>query len=118
MIDDEYEESIDRIIAQFLEDGIIEIHGFDNISEQITYRLTAKAKQVLPELFEEHLAFVNQLAFDLWEKGYIEMKFELDGSPMVMLKDLNYEADVYPHINEEERFFIENMRNVNDEGMV
>jgi len=118
MIDDEYEESIDRIIAQFLEDGIIEIHGFDKISEQITYRLTPKAKEVLPELFEEHLAFVNQLAFDLWEKGYIEMRFDLEGSPLVMLKDMDYVQDVYPKINEEERFFIENMINANNEEML
>lgn len=105
----EYEEDMDRIISDFIERGLIEIHGVDSVTGDITYRLTEKCKKEYPELFQEHFSFVNQLAFDLWEKGYIEMKFDYDGSPMVMLKDLDYINDVFPKINAEERNFIDNM---------
>lgn len=98
----------DELISKFIETGIIKIHGFDSITEEFTYILTPKAKELYPELFNEHFSFVNQMAFTLWEKGYIEMKFD-DNGPLVMLKELDYEIDVFPHLSTEERFFIENM---------
>jgi len=102
---------IDELIAQLLEHGAIEIAGFDSVTEQVTYRITPKCAEIMPELFEEHFAFINELAFGLWNKGYIEMKFDENGRPAVMLKDLDYYNEVIPNINEDERFFIENMIN-------
>lgn len=105
----EYEEEMDKVIADFIERGLIEIHGVDSVTGDITYRLTEKCKEEYPELFQEHFSFVNELAFGLWQEGYIEMKFDDDGTPMVMLKDLDYLNDVYPNISQEERNFIDNM---------
>lgn len=103
------ENEIDKVIANFLERGLIEIHGVESLTGEITYRITEKCKEEYPELFEEHFSFVNEMAFILWQKGYIEMKFDDDGLPMVMLKDLDYVNDVYPNLSREERYFIENM---------
>jgi len=99
----------DELIAQLLEQGAIEIVGFDSRTEQVTYRITEKCLEIMPELFEEHFAFINELAFSLWNKGYIEMKFDEEGRPAVMLKDIDYKKDVFPNLNEDETFFIENM---------
>lgn len=104
-----FEEDADKIIEDFIERGLIEVHGIDSYTGDITYIITEKCKQEYPELFEEHFSFVNEMAFSLWQKGYIEMKFDNDGSPMVILKDLDYVNDVYPTISVEERHFIENM---------
>ena len=92
-----------------LEHGLIEIYGVDPITEEITYTMTAKCQEVMPELFQEHMNHINQIAFDLWEKGYIEMNFDEDGTPMVMLKPLNYEKDIFPLISYDEVNFIQNM---------
>jgi predicted metalloprotease with PDZ domain len=113
MTEDFDKEDIDELIDQLLEMGVIKLHGFDKTSNDFTYILTPKAKELYPELFEEHFSFINQLAFDLWEKGYIEMKFE-DRGPLVMLKDLDYENEVFPHVTTDERFFIENMLYLDD----
>jgi hypothetical protein len=110
MTEDEFinEEDVNNILAKFIEEGIVEVHGIDSYTGDFTYKLTPKAAKVFPELYEEHFAFVNELAFVLWEKGYIEMKFEDDG-PRVMLKDIDYQKEVFPLISQEERHFIENM---------
>lgn len=114
---DAFEEDIDRIISDFIERGLIEVHGVDSTGE-ITYKMTEKCKEEYPELFEEHFSFVNQMAFDLWQNGYIEMKFDENDGPMVMLKDIDYEKDVFPNVGPEERYFLENMINFYRNGMV
>lgn len=108
-MDEFSKEEADFFMEMLLEHGLIEIYGIDPVTEDITYTMTEKCKELMPELFQEHMNHINQLAFDLWEKGYIEMTFDKDGTPMVMLKDLDYEKDVFPSINYEEINFIQNM---------
>jgi hypothetical protein len=103
------EDGIDKVIEDLLDRGLIEIFGIESETGDFTYRITQKCKEEYPELFQEHFSFVNELAFDLWKRGYIEMKFDYDGNPMVMLKDLDYKKDVFPKLVPEEIMFIENM---------
>ena len=105
---DEFEE-VPGFMEFLLEHGLIEIYGVDPITEDITYTMTDKCREVMPELFEEHMKHINQIAFDLWEKGYIEMNFDEEGTPLVMLKPLDYEKDIFPIINYDEINFLQNM---------
>jgi hypothetical protein len=105
---DEFEE-VPGFMEFLLEHGLIEIYGVDPITEDITYTMTDKCREVMPELFEEHMKHINQIAFDLWEKGYIEMNFDEEGTPLVMLKPLDYEKDIFPLINYDEVNFLQNM---------
>lgn len=102
-LDDDYAE----LIGKLLELGALEITGFDSKTQQITYNLTPKCEEILPELFEEHFKFVNELAFKLWNDGLVEMAFDKDGTPMVMLtQEAVDKKDMLP---DDERFFIENL---------
>jgi hypothetical protein len=105
---DEFEE-VPGFMEFLLEHGLIEIYGVDPITEDITYTMTDKCREVMPELFEEHMKHINQIAFDLWEKGYIEMNFDEEGTPLVMLKPLDYEKDIFPIISYDEVNFLQNM---------
>jgi len=100
------------LMSKMLELGLVEIHGMDPITNEITYILTEKCKELFPELFEEHMSHVNQIAFDLWKKGYIEMTFDADGVPLVMLrKDIDYYNNAFKEMNLDEITFIQNMLN-------
>jgi O-phosphoseryl-tRNA(Cys) synthetase len=104
------DEEFDKAIQQLVELGAIEVYGFDKKSGQFTYRLTEKCQEVFPELFEEHFAFINELAFSMWQKGYIEISFDGEGSPVPLLKkEIDYENDLIPILLDDERFFIENL---------
>jgi hypothetical protein len=102
-------EEVPGFMEFLLEHGLIEIYGVDPITEDITYTMTDKCREVMPELFEEHMKHINQIAFDLWEKGYIEMNFDEEGTPLVMLKPLDYEKDIFPIISYDEVNFLQNM---------
>jgi hypothetical protein len=110
------EEEYNNLINKLLEMGVLEITGYDSISDQFTYNITPECEELMPELWEEHFKFVNELAFEMWNEGLIEMNFDKDGSPMVMLKsDTVAMKDSLP---DDKRFFIENMLNKHNGGII
>lgn len=110
MFDDEIsDQDLTNIIAQLLEMGVLEIRGYDSISNQFTYNITPRCKELYPELFEEHFKMINDLAFKLWSKDLIELTFDKDGVPMVMPKNIEYTRSVMYALPEDERFFLENL---------
>lgn len=113
---DPTEEEYNELMAKLLEMGVIELTGYDSISNQLTYNITPECQDLLPELWEEHFKFVNELAFEMWSDGLIEMAFDKDGVPMVMLKpDTVAIKDTLP---DDKRFFIENMINKHNGGII
>lgn len=102
---DEY----NNIVEMLIENGILELIGFDEKSNQFTYGLTPKCRELMPELWEEHFKFINEMAFKLWKDGVIEMQFDKDGTPLVMLTEKAIE--IKDSLPDDERYFIENLLN-------
>lgn len=100
-------EEYNNIVQMLIDEGALELIGFDEKSNQFTYGLTPKCQELFPELWEEHFKAVNELAFGLWQKGIIEMQFASDGVPMVMLT--KEAVELKDSLPDEERFFIENL---------
>ena len=101
---DPFEEEIERNIEHLIEMGFIEKAGYDVESHQETYRVTEKGKQIFPEMYEESVAVFNQACFNLWNKGMIEMAFDLDGMPMVSLNKNSFNEEKILLLPEVERF--------------
>lgn len=106
---EELPESADQAIERLVEMGIVEVVGYDAISDQFTYQITERGIKEFPELFQEHMSYINQVAFGLWQKDIIEMKFDTDGTPMVIPKDIEYTKAIMNSLEEDERFFLENL---------
>jgi hypothetical protein len=114
---DEDEERIKMFIDFMIELGALEIVGYDQKSDSFTYSITKKMKDLIPEFFEEHKKFINQIAFNLWNEGHVEIKFEEDG-PLVMLKEgVDYKS-LLDTLKDEERMFLENMLNYDNGGII
>ena len=111
---DSYEDDKKDLMEHLLEIGAIEITGYDSISDQFTYNITPACEHLVPDLWEEHFKTVNELAFAMWNKGLIEMNFDNDGTPMVMLKEET--VNIKDSLPDEERFFIENLLRKHDNG--
>lgn len=109
MIEDISEEEYNNLIDRLIKMGVLEVVGYDEKSNQFTFGLTPKCQELMPELFDEHFKMINELAFKLWNDGHIEMMFDKDGTPMVMIKDIEHVMKVKDTLPDEERFFLENL---------
>lgn len=76
------------VLQMLIEQGALEIISIDKNGDPI-YRVTPKCKDIFPELFYGHIADVNNMAFDLWNMGIVEIQF-FEDDHRVSFKKENY----------------------------
>ena len=69
----------------FLLSGAVEVAGV-NESGEFLYNITPKMKDILPDIYDEHLKAVNHDIMNLWEKGYLDVDLT-EENPLVRLTD-------------------------------
>jgi hypothetical protein len=88
------EEDIENaIIDKLILEGGLEVGGIDIESGEILYTFTNKLKEIMPELYNEHLNFVNSEIMYFWERGFLDIDDLLEDNPKVTIneKALNQE---------------------------
>jgi hypothetical protein len=82
----------DKIINGLILDGGLEVSAVDQETGELLYSFTPKIKEIMPDLYEEHIQTVNFEVMNLWEKGFINLDlFEKDPIITITPKGLNKE---------------------------
>ena len=108
MFDDD---SIGKIIDDLILDGGIEVAGVDPDTGEILYAFTPKVKELMPELYNDHMNFVNDELMVLWEKGYINIDFFSD-DPLISLTTKAYNEEEVDKLSKQERWSLEELKRV------
>jgi len=102
----EEQDAIDYLILN----GGLEVVGLDSDSKEFLYAFTPKIKELMPELYEEHISDVNKNVLKLWEMGYLEIDFMQEDPVITMgakafdLKEVSkLSKDDQWHLNEIKR---------------
>lgn len=64
--------------------GAVEVSGIDSQTGEFLYTITPKIKDLMPEMYDEHLKHVNSEIMALWEAGFVDIDFTED-NPVVFL---------------------------------
>jgi hypothetical protein len=84
MSEDDIENAvIDKLILE----GALELGGIDMENGEILYTFTDKLKEIMPELYNEHLNFVNGEIMYLWERGFLSINDFAEENPKVRVTD-------------------------------
>jgi hypothetical protein len=59
----------------YMEIGAIELSGIDD-SGEIVFKVTDKAKELAPELWNAHADYVDQTLLDLYNKDLISVEYD------------------------------------------
>lgn len=78
----EEQEVMDYLILN----NALEVVAVDNKTGELLYSFTPKLKEVMPELYEEHMNSVNLEILSLWERGYVNIDFLLDEPQITLAK--------------------------------
>jgi hypothetical protein len=98
-----------EIIEQLLLDNALEVVGIDKTNGEFLYAFTPKIKDVMPELYEDHLNYVNSEIMVLWEKGYLNLDFLAD-DPSVSLTDKAFIDKELKKLNSQELWSLEEIK--------
>ena len=82
----------DKIINGLILDGALEVSATDEETGELLYSFTPKIKEVMPDLYKEHVNAVNSEVMKLWEKGFLNLDlFVKDPIITITAKALNKE---------------------------
>lgn len=73
-------------IEYLILNGALEVAGLDTETGEPLYNFTPKLKEVMPELYDEHLNALNSDLMNLWEKGFLNINF-FETEPSVKLTE-------------------------------
>jgi hypothetical protein len=106
MFDDE---AISQIVDNLILEGGIEFAGIDGETGEMLYSLTPKIKDLMPDLYEEHINFINNELMALWEKGFIDIDF-LSDDPLIYISDKSHDNDEVMKLSKEERWSLRELK--------
>jgi hypothetical protein len=114
--DDISEQELSEVIEYLIELGAMEIMGYDSISDNFTYRITSKCKDIYPELYYSHYEAVGELAQSLWMQDIIDIVFT-EGQTIVAVtqEQVDFIKETINTFTEDERLFLETIINHYDQ---
>jgi hypothetical protein len=105
------DEHISEIIDHLILEGGIEVAGIDPESGEMLYSFTPKVKEIMPELYHDHLNFVNSELMVLWEKGYVNIDF-LQDDPLISLTEKSYNQEEVSKLSKQEKWSLQELKRV------
>ena len=91
---------IDETIEALILSGAIEVVGIDSNTQQPLYSFHSSIKEIMPELYQEHLNEVNRDIMRLWESGFVDIDL-LSSDPIVTLTDKAFNDDEIESLSRE-----------------
>jgi len=98
-------EMIERLIL----DGGIEVAGIDSEDGSLLYSFTPKIKDLMPELYHDHMNAVNSEILSLWERGYVDIDL-LSKDPIVTLTLKSFDEEEISKLSKREKWSIEELK--------
>jgi len=99
----------EEIIDKLLLENALEVVGIDKSNGEFLYAFTPKIKEVMPELYKDHLDFVNSEIMVLWEKGYLNVDFLAD-DPEVTVTDKAFIQKELDKLSKQELWSLEEIK--------
>lgn len=100
-----------EIIDELILSGAMEVAGVDSKTGEFLYVFTPKLKDVMPELYDEHLNQVNSEIMRLWEMGFVNLDL-MSSTPLVTLSDKAFDKKEILKLSKEDRWSIEEIKRI------
>jgi predicted ATP-grasp superfamily ATP-dependent carboligase len=101
----------EEMIQYLISIGALE-YVFDDEDGEPVYRLTEEAKDLVPDLYEEHMKDFNSVVFSLWSKNLVDVVFDEDGEPMIGLNVNTDDLEMIEELDKQEKEVLEEILHI------
>ena len=101
--------SENEMIEKLILEGGLEVAGVDSENGSLLYSFTPKIKELMPELYSDHLNRVNAEILSLWERAYVDIDF-LAKEPIVTLTDKSFDPIEMSKLRKQDVWAIEELK--------
>ena len=97
------EKSDNELINSLILNGALEVAALDKDTGEFLYSFTPKIKELMPNVYEEHIKTVNHEVMNLWEKGFLDIDF-FSEEPIITLAKKATSKEAIKALSENERW--------------
>ena len=101
--------SENEMIEKLILEGGLEVAGIDSENGSLLYSFTPKIKELMPELYSDHLNRVNAEILSLWERAYVDIDF-LAKEPIVTLTNKSFDPLEMSKLRKQDVWAIEELK--------
>ena len=98
-----------EMIEKLILEGGLEVAGIDSEDGSLLYSFTPKIKELMPELYNDHLNRVNAEILSLWERAYVDIDF-LAKEPVVTLTNKSFDPVEMSKLRKQDVWAIEELK--------
>lgn len=99
----------DELIKNLILQGALEVAGVDSSTGEFLYTITPKMKEVMPDMYEDHITTTNREILNLWEKGYLNIDF-LSNEPIVTVSEKGKDKKQISKLSNQEIWALEEIK--------
>ncbi len=99
----------DELIKNLILQGALEVAGIDSENGEFLYAITSKMKEVMPDIYENHIKVVNRDLLNLWEKGYVNIDLFLP-DPIVTISEKGIDKNEISKLTKPEIWALEEVK--------
>ena len=99
----------ENLIDDLILSGALEIAGVDSNNGEFLYSITPKMKDVMPDLYKDHMDQVTVGIMRLWENGFVDITLE-DIDPVVTLSNKAYDEKELSRLSREDRWALDEIK--------
>lgn len=101
----EEQDAIDYLILN----GGIEVVGLEADSGEFLYAFTPKIKELMPALYEDHIADVNKNVLKLWEMGFLNIDF-MQNDPVITISKKSLDLDEVSKLSRDDQWHLNEIK--------
>jgi len=102
-----------EMIEKLILEGGLEVAGIDSENGSLLYSFTPKIKELMPDLYHDHMNAVNAEILSLWERGYVNIDL-LSKDPIVTLASKSFDEAEISKLNKREKWSIEELKRMSN----
>jgi hypothetical protein len=108
MSNEENEQFLEMLILK----GAIEVSGIDSETGEFLYGFTPKIVEIFPEIYDEHINYINGKVLSLWSQGFLDVRLDENQEMVVKITEKAVTPEEVEKLSKDDKFSLEEIKRI------
>lgn len=105
-------EEDEHFLEQLILSGAIEVSGLDSETGDFLYSFTPKIMELFPEIYDEHINYINGRVLSLWSQGFLDVRLDEKQEMVIKITEKAIDPEQISTLSKEDKFSLEEIKRI------
>jgi hypothetical protein len=106
------QEENEKFIEMLILKGAIEVSGLDSETGEFLYGFTPKILELFPEIYDEHINYINGKVLNLWSQGFLDVRLDENQEMVIKITEKAITPEEVDKLSKEDKFSLEEIKRI------